>query len=227
MTGAQTFRACGAGLTVGAVASVVHLVGRSVLSSGSDPTVFMRHGLWVAANAMGLVGAVLILLALPVVSLKMADSIGVPGLVGAALFAVSWMFFGLFLSLYGILVGPWLAEKAPALVSASAPLPLGVLVAFSASLLFELAGTSLLAIGLLRDRQIRWIALTLPASALLTIVGDLLVPNGPSPSVVTNLLSNAGPILLSTALGALGLRMSWRGDASAQEPERAAPRRRR
>ena len=45
------------------------------------------------------------------------------GLVGVVLIALAWMIFGVFPSFYGMLVLLWLADKAPALVATSAPLP--------------------------------------------------------------------------------------------------------
>jgi hypothetical protein len=94
---------------------------RSVLSAGVDPAVSAQAGLWVPLNALGALGAALVLLGLPAVYVRMAPQGGLPGLVGFALIEVSWMFFGLFLSLYGALVLPWLAEQAPSLVAGSSP----------------------------------------------------------------------------------------------------------
>src|SRR5918999_2692138 len=107
---------------VGAFAFVLHVVLRSVISAGVDSAVSAQAGLWVPVNALGALGAALVLLGLPAVYARMAGRGGLPGLVGFALIEVSWMFFGLFLSLYGALVLPWLADQAPRLVAR----PLGV-----------------------------------------------------------------------------------------------------
>ncbi len=48
---------------------------------------------------------------------------------------------GLFLSLYSVLVAPWLADKAPALVAASAPIPAGFIIAFIVGLVAEFVGS--------------------------------------------------------------------------------------
>src|SRR5215208_6711014 len=69
-----------------------------------------QAGLWVPLNALGALGSALVLLGLPAVYARMAGEGGLPGLVGFALIEVSWVFFGLFLSLYGALVLPWLAD---------------------------------------------------------------------------------------------------------------------
>src|SRR5918999_3964457 len=116
MTGSQLFRIGGLGLFVGAVAFVLHIVLRSVLTAGVDPALSAKGGLWVPVNALGALGAALVLLGLPAVYARMSGQGGLPGLVGFALIEVSWMFFGLFLSLYGALVLPWLAEEAPRLI---------------------------------------------------------------------------------------------------------------
>src|SRR5918999_639614 len=116
---------------VGAFAFVLHVVLRSVISAGVDPAVSAQAGLWVPVNALGALGAALVLLGLPAVYSRMAGEGGLPGLVGFALIEVSWMFFGVFLSLYGALVVPWLADQAPRLVAGSSPTPLGFVVAFA------------------------------------------------------------------------------------------------
>src|SRR5262249_20076571 len=84
---------------VGAVAFIVHIVVRSVLTAGIDPAVSAQARLWVPVNALGALGAVLVLLGLPAVYARIAGQGGLPGLVGLALIEASWMFFGLFLSL--------------------------------------------------------------------------------------------------------------------------------
>jgi hypothetical protein len=139
----------------------------------------------------------------------MAGSAGLPGLLGVVLIAVAWMFFGVFLTLYGLLVLPWLADRAPSLVAASAPLPAGFVVAFLAGLLAWLAGSVLLAISFIRGRtRPRWVGYALPASALWAVVGNLVVaPNGPATNLAINLLSNLGPVLLLVPLGYLGRKM--------------------
>src|ERR671917_1074197 len=121
VTGMQLSGIGGLLLFVGAGAFVLHVVLRSVLTAGVDPSVSAQSGLWVPVNALGALGAALVHLGLPAVYVRMAGEGGLPGLVGFALIEVSWMFFGLFLSLYGALVVPWLADQAPRLVGGSSP----------------------------------------------------------------------------------------------------------
>jgi len=139
---------------------------------------------------------------------RMAVPTGWLGLIGVVLIALAWMFLGLFLSLYSVLVAPWLADKAPALVAAAAPIPAGIIIAFIVGLVAELIGSVLLAIPFIRGSvQPRWVGYVLPAAALLRVVGNFIAPSGPATNLAINLLSNLGPILLLVALGYLGFRM--------------------
>jgi hypothetical protein len=210
VTGMRLFRIGGLLVFVGAVAFVLHVVLRSVLSAGVDPAVSAQAGLWVPLNALGALSAALVLLGLPAVYARMAGEGGMPGLVGFALIEVSWMFFGLFLSLYGALVLPWLADQAPRLVAASAPTPLGFVVAFALGLLAWLVGAVLLAVPFVRGQgRTRWVGYVLPASALWVLVGSFVIaPGGPASNLAVNLLSNLGPVLLLIGLGYLGFR-AW------------------
>lgn len=209
MTGLQLGRAGGLQVVVGAGSFVVHIVARSLLTAGVDPVSFARHALWAPTNALGVVGAVLIVVGLPAVYASL--SVGVMSLVGVLLVALAWSFFGVFLSLYAALVLPWLADNAPALVAA--PPPRGLILVFACALIAWLAGSVLLAVPFVRGRMgPSWIGYLLPASALWMIVGNLVIaPAGPAANVAVNLLSNLGPVLLAGAFGAIGARALTRG----------------
>ena len=223
VSGRRLFRICGLLVFVGALAFVLHVVLRSVLSAGVDPAVSAKAGLWVPLNALGALGAALVLLGLPAVYARMAGQGGLSGLVGFALIEVSWMFFGLFLSLYGALVAPWLADQAPRLVAGSSPTPLGFVVAFALGLLAWLLGAALLAAPFVGGRvRPRWVGYLLPASALWVAVGTLVVaPGGPASNLAVNLLSNLGPVLLLIGLGYLGFR-AWAESSPAKDIGQAA-----
>jgi hypothetical protein len=188
---------------------VAHVVLRSLMTAGVDPSSFAKEGLWAPLNALGLIGAVLVLLGLPAMYATVAAATGWLGLAGVVLIAVAWMFFGVFLSLYAMLLLPWLAEKAPSLVAADAPLPTGFVVAFIAGLIAWLAGTVLLAIPFIRGRlHPRWVGYALSISGLWVVIGNLLIaPSGPATNLAINLLSNLGPVLLLVAVGHLGYRI--------------------
>lgn len=217
VTGPRLFRIGGLLVFVGAVAFVLHVVLRSVLTAGVDPAVSAQADLWVLVNALGALGAALVLLGLPAVYTRMAGQGGLPGLVGFALIGVSWMFFCLFLSLYGALVLPWLADEAPRLVASSSPTPLEFVVTFALGLLAWLLGAVLLAVPFVRGpARARWVGYVLPASALWLLVGSFVIaPGGPASNLAVNLLSNLGPVLLLIGLGYLGFR-AWAEGAPAK-----------
>lgn len=223
VTGARPSRVGGLLIFVGAIAFVVHIVLRSVLTAGVDPAVSARTALWVPVNALGALSAALVLLGLPAIYARMAAQGGLSGLVGFALIEVSWAFFGLFLSLYGALVLPWLADQAPRLVAGSSPTPAGFIVAFALALLAWLSGAVLLAVGLMRrPARARWIGYVLPASALWMLVGSFIIaPDGPASNLAANLLSNLGPVLLLIGLGYLGLQ-AWTEPAPIERVEPSA-----
>jgi hypothetical protein len=204
-------------VVVGAVTFVAHLVVRSVLTAGVDSAVSAQASLWAPINALGALGAVLVLLGLPAVYARMVSQGGLAGLVGFALIEMAWIFFGLFLSLYGALVLPWLAVQAPQLVDGSSPTPSGVVVAFALGLLTWLLGAALLAVPFVRGRvHGRWVGYVLPGSGLWALVGVVVIaPDGPATNLAVNLLSNAGLALLLLALGYLGFR-AWAERAPAK-----------
>ena len=216
MTSRQFYRISGCGLVVGAVTFVIHVVLRSVITAGSDPVTFAKEDFRVPINALGVIGAALVLVGLPVMYAWMAGPTGLLGLVGVALIALAWMFFGVFLSLYSVLVLPWLADIAPSLVAASAPLPAGFVIGFISGLVAWFVGTVLLATPFIRGRvQPRCVGFVLPASALWVVVGNLVIaPSGPATNLAVNLLSNLGPVLLLVGVGHLGSR-TWAEQAPA------------
>jgi hypothetical protein len=192
-------------VVMGAAAFIVHLVLRSDLIAGRDPVEVYRDGVWLAINVLGILGAMLVVLGLPVLAARLIGSIGTLGFVGGLMITAAWLFFGVFLSLYGALLAPWLAELAPALVAASAPVPAALIATFVGALLIETAGTICLALPFLRsDVEPRWIGFLLPIASLLTIGGDLLAPSGPAANLTINVLSNLGPMLLMVAVAGIG-----------------------
>lgn len=207
---AQFYRISGFGILIGAIAFMVHIVLRSLVTAGVDPATFAQQDLWAPINTLGVVGAAPVILGLPILYAKLAGQTGLFGLVGVVLIALAWMFFGLFLSLYSVLVAPWLADQAPELASAS--LPAGILVAYITALVAELIGSVLLAIPFIRGHvQPRWIGYVLPGAALLTVLGVLLAPSGPAANLAINLLSNMGPVLFMGGLAYLGFQL-WSED---------------
>jgi hypothetical protein len=103
------------------------------------------------------------------------------------------MVLGVFLSLYSMLVLPWLAATMPESVDGINSNP-AMIVTFGVGLIAELAGTIMLAIPLARRRsQYRWIGYVLVGSAVMLLAGDFVIaPGGPASNVAINL----GPMLL-------------------------------
>jgi hypothetical protein len=215
MTGARLFRITGSGLLAGAMLFIVHVVLRSLITAGVDPASFAKADSWVPINILGVVGAALVLLGLPVLYVWIAGPAGILGLIGVALLAMAWLFFGVFLSLYGVLVLPWLADQAPSLVAASAPLPAALMIAFILGLVAWLVGSFLLAAPFVRRRlHPRWVGYLLPASGVWVVLGNLIIaPSGPASNLAVNLASNLGPVLLLVGIGYLGHLMRSGHDA--------------
>ncbi len=220
MTSAQLLRASGLALLTGAVLFIVHIVARSAITAnaGGITVTFAKDGLWVPINALGVIGAVLVLVGMPAMYARMAGSSGLLGVIGVLLIALGWLFFGLFLSFYSMAVLPWLATNTPLLVDGLNQHP-PMLVAFSAALLAEVVGIVLFAIPFVRGRvHPRWVAYVLFASAVMTMGGIFIAPSGPATNVTINLLSNLGPVLLMIAIGALALRM-WAKHAPTEQTQ--------
>jgi hypothetical protein len=220
MTNARLFRITGSGLLAGAVLFIVHVVLRSLITAGVDPASFAKAGFWMPINILGVVGAALVLLGLPVLYVWIAGPAGLPGLIGVALLATAWLVFGVFLSFYSVLVLPWLADQAPSLVAASAPLPGAFVIAFIVGLVAWLVGTVLLAAPFIQGRlHPRWVGYLLPASAVWVVVGNFIIaPSGPASNLAVNLVSNLGPVLLLVAIAYLGYRMRSEHAAASTAP---------
>src|SRR3712207_927242 len=75
----RLFRIGGLLVFVGALAFVLHVVLRSVLTAGVNPAVSAQAELWVPLNVLGALGAGLVLLGLPAVYARMAAEGGLPG----------------------------------------------------------------------------------------------------------------------------------------------------
>jgi hypothetical protein len=206
---AWLFRVGGLALLTGSAAFVVHLVLRSVVTAGSDLVVVAQAASWAPINTLGLVAAVLVLLGMPAMIPLMLDSGGRATLLGLALLAAAWMFFGLFLSLFGLLVVPWLADQAPWVMASAAPRPPAFLATFGIGLLNWITGTVLVAIPFIRHRAgPTWVGYVVLASSFALVVGNLLIaPSGPASNLGLNLLSNTGPMLLLSGIGYLGFRL--------------------
>jgi hypothetical protein len=201
------FRISGFGLLTGSLVFILHIALRSVITAGSDPVTIAKQSLWVPINMLGVLGAILVFLGLPAMYARMAVFFGLPGLIGVVLLAVAWTVIGLFISLYSLLIVPWLVDSAPSLIVA---LPVAFVIAFMVGLVAWLSGSILLAVPFLRKRaQPTWVGYALLASAVWMVIGNLiLAPSSPASNLAINLLSNLGPVLLLIGIAQLGYCMS-------------------
>src|SRR5699024_5710828 len=108
-------------LPAGAIGFVVHIVMRSLLTAGIDPAISAQDSWWIPVNALGAVGAILVLLGMPAIAPQLVQAGSWRGVFGLALVMVGWIFFGIFLSLYGALIQPWIARESPEMLSGSMP----------------------------------------------------------------------------------------------------------
>ncbi|HEX7733931.1 MAG TPA: hypothetical protein VF458_03685 [Ktedonobacteraceae bacterium] len=152
------------------------LVGSIIVIAGIVPGFFVNSGpadtLSVATALIRLIGAMLIVLGLPGVSLGGNQRTGVLGLIGSV---CTSLFFLMALATEPIFVFvfPYLAVKAPALVSA--PPPTSLFIFFMIDGLMLLIGGVLLGISMLRSATSpRWSGLALIIGALVSFAGNFL-----------------------------------------------------
>jgi hypothetical protein len=224
----SSYRICGGALVWGAILFALHAVARSVLTAGVDPLIFAQGTFWLPVNTLGALGSILVLLGLPAVFIREVQKGSHSAFAAIVLIAVAWMLLGVFLTLYGALILPWLARRAPHLIDTSAALPASLVAAFLAALLLWIVGASLLAVSYLRGReQPRWVGTVLLLSGPWNLLADLVIaPSGPADNLLVNLLSNLGPLLLLIGLAYIGLE-AWTGrtdnsviDRRGHSPER-------
>ena len=207
-------RISGIGMLVGAVTFTLFVVLRSLMTAGANPADLAQEPVWVAINGLGVAGAVLVLLTLPGTYAAAASGRRTVGILAVLMISAAWTYFSLFLSLYGMLVMPWLAERAPSLLAASAPIPDGILVSSDVALIAWFCGSVLLAVPFLRGILApRWAGYVLLMSAIWIVVGNVVIaPGGPSSNVSANLLSNLAPVFLLISLGYLAC-LPWQNRA--------------
>jgi hypothetical protein len=151
----------------------------------------------------------LVLLGLPAILPEMLHAGGRGSSIGLVLLTASWTFFAVFLSLYGLLVLPWLAEQASWLVAPGATLPFSFVLTFVLGLVSWISGAVLVAAPFVRRRaNPAWIGYLILSSSVAVVVGNLVIaPNGPVSNLALNFLSNLGPVLFLAAVGYLGFRL--------------------
>jgi hypothetical protein len=195
----------------------------SLAYPSNDPTAYVKDPAWAATNLIGIVAVLLVIVGLPGLYAGRADRAGRLGLTALVAIGISGLMFPFFFGLVSLMIFPWLADKAPALVSGSNSGPPSFFVFFIIGTIIQLVGTVLLAILFLGGRLLPlWIGFVFAASAIMAVVGFFLSgPNGPS-NLIVNLLSNLSPLLLLAGLTYMGYQ-TWSanpGPSPATQAER-------
>jgi hypothetical protein len=215
MSSRGAFRLAGLALVVGAVLSFVASLLNTLLFSGNDPTPYAGNALFVPVNILSAVGTALLLLGLPVLYLSRPEGWGVLGLVGFVLVFATGLMFGVFFSLLGALLLPYLAQQAPATVKGNGPpafFPFFIL-----GTVFQVLGLLLLAVPIVRGFVAeRWVGYVLLAAAVLGVVGFFLGGSSGPINPLVALVGNLGTLLLFVALGWLGYLL-WTAHAALRD----------
>jgi hypothetical protein len=215
MSSRGAFRLAGLALVVGAVLSFVASLLNTLLFSGNDPTPYAGNALFVPVNILSAVGTALLLLGLPVLYLSRPEGWGVLGLVGFVLVFATGLMFGVFFSLLGALLLPYLAQQAPATVKGNGPpafFPFFIL-----GTVFQVLGLLLLAVPIVRGFVAeRWVGYVLLAAAVLGVVGFFLGGSSGPTNPLVALVGNLGTLLLFVALGWLGYLL-WTAHAGLRD----------
>ena len=215
MSSREAFRLAGLALVVGAVLSIVGNLLNTLLFTGNDPTPYAGNALFVPVNILSVVGSALLLLGLPVLYLSRPEGWGVLGLIGFVLIFATGLMFGIFFSLLGAVLLPYLVQAAPATVKGNGPpafFPFFIL-----GTVFEVLGLLLLAVPIVRGFVAeRWVGYVLLAAAVLGVVGFFIGGGSGPANPLLALLGNLGTLLLMVALGWLGYLL-WKAHAGLRE----------
>ena len=203
MSSREAFRLAGMALMVGAVLSFVGNLLNTLLFSGNDPTPYAGNPLFVPVNLLSVLGTALLLFGLPVLYLSGPEGWGVLGLIGFLLVFATGLMFGVFFSLLGALLLPYLVQHAPDTVKGNGP-P-AFFPFFIVGTVFQVVGLLLLAVPIVRGFVAeRWVGYVLLAAAVLGVVGFFLGGGSGPTNPLIALIGSLGTLLLFVALGWLG-----------------------
>lgn len=197
-------RAAGWPLLVGAALLFLAQLPQTILFGGSDTVHYAQHWLFVPTGIVSVVGAILVLWALPLLyASPRAQGLGVLGRVGTVLIFIAACAFGIFVSVLDALVFPYLALHAADTLGQNSGPP-GFFVFFIAAQFCLVLGAILLSIPLMRGKAFsRWPGYVLLASGVLGVVGFLL--SGPGTS------SEIGIIAMGLNAFLLFIGLGWMG----------------
>jgi hypothetical protein len=215
MASAPLFRLSGLTLLIGAVAALIGNIATGLLFPDNNNPSYALNPSYVPLNLLATIGSILLLLGLPGLYAKRARELGVAGLVGTVLIALTGMMFGVFFGLFAVLFQSYLAAQAPQLLSGEGPPALFPF--FILGTLAQVIGSILFALPMLRGSMLpRWPGYALVVSALVAVVSFFLSGPG-SPTTPLTILANVlPPALLFIVLGWLGYLL-WAGSPESSE----------
>jgi hypothetical protein len=202
MTTTALARLSGLSLLVGSALVFIGAAGTAVYTG--DRAQYVTEPAYIAFNVVMALGTPLVLLGLPGVYASRAAGYGRSGLVGTALLTVGVLVFNVFFGLLSAVMLPYLATRAPSLITGQ--WPPGIVALLIVGVVAWTAGNLLLGVPLLRGNvRPAWPGYLLVGGAVMEIV-QFAVGNS---NVVTSLVSALSGLLPFLALGGLGFQL-WR-----------------
>ena len=215
MAPATLLRFSGLTLVIGAAMALIGNTATSLLFPDNSNPTYAINPLYVPLNLLATIGTILVLLGLPALYAHRARELGVIGLAGTVLIALTGMMFGVFFGLFSVLFAPYLATQAPQLMTGDGPPALFPF--FILGTLAQVCGSVLFALPMLRGRMLpRWPGYALVISALFAVLSFFLSGQGSPTTPLTILANLLPPLLLVLVLGWLGYLM-WRTSSTASE----------
>jgi hypothetical protein len=213
MSPSTTVRLAGVAMLVGAAIAFVTALYSALVFVGSDPMQHSGDSLFVPVNLIQFAAFFLVLLGLPVAFVAWQEKLGPLGLIGMSLVFLTGLMFGVFFSLFSVLVVPYIAQHAPSLIKGDNGPP-GFLPFFIAGTIAQIIGCVLLAIPILRGLAgRRWIGVALLLSAVTAVPGFLV--GGPSSSgVLVSLVQALNELFILVALMGIGYQLWSQAPAS-------------
>lgn len=207
MTSQTLYRLSGGVLVVGALFTMSGLL---LHPSGNTPVNYLSP-IWLPANLLILVGALLAALGLPGTYARQAERAGKLGLIGLTLTFFVVLLFDVALGAIETFLFPALAahEATRSLLAGPLPAPYGRLILVA--LLLELVGPILLGIATLRAKVFpSWTGWLLIATPVLVLIGFFVTLPGP--------LAQLDAVVLNLALAGMGLSLLARRETTKVQP---------
>jgi hypothetical protein len=207
MTPQTIYRLSGGILIVGSLFAITGLL---LHPSGSTP-INVLSPIWLPANLLILVGALLVALGLPGMYARQAERAGKLGLIGFTLTFIVILLFNVALGAIETFLFPALAANAATRSLLAGPLP-GTYGRFLlVAVLLELVGPVLLGIATLRANVFpRWTGWLLIAIPVLVLLGFFVSLPGP--------LAQLDAVVLNLSLAGMGFSLLARRDAAQGQP---------